>query len=165
MIECSLILTLSTFSKYSKTPNILPSSAIYGCLLLTNSSPPSPAYICVSELSQNFSIQYSDVIMGTMASQITSVSIVYSTICSGTDQRKHQSSVSLAFLREIHRWLVNSPHKGPVRTKMFPCDEDIMQSISLLCHVPSLFFILYCNITGSKCISAEFYIPWHYSLM
>ena len=58
--------------------------------------------------------------MSTMASQITSVSIVYTTVCSGTDQRKHQSSASLAFVRGIHWWLVNSPHKGPVTWEMFP---------------------------------------------
>ena len=46
---------------------------------------------------------YSDVIMNTMGSQITCVSIVSSPICSGVDQRKHQSSVSLAFVRGIHR--------------------------------------------------------------
>ena len=65
-------------------------------------------------------IHYNDVIMGAMASQITAVSIVYSTICSGADQRKHQSSASLPFVRGIHRWPVNSPHKGPVTPKMFP---------------------------------------------
>ena len=69
---------------------------------------------------------YSDVIMSTMASQITSLTIVYSSVYSGTDQRKHQSSASLAFVREIHRWLVNSPHKGPVTRKMFPFDDVIM---------------------------------------
>ena len=36
--------------------------------------------------------------MSTMASQITGVSILYSTVCSDADQRKHQSSVSLAFV-------------------------------------------------------------------
>ena len=36
-------------------------------------------------------IYYSDVIMGAMASQITSVSIACSTVCSGADQRKHQN--------------------------------------------------------------------------
>ena len=61
----------------------------------------------------------SDVIMSTMASRITSISIVYSTICSGTDQRKHQCSASLTFVRGIHWWLVNSPHKGPVTGKCF----------------------------------------------
>ena len=51
--------------------------------------------------------------MGAMASQITSVPFVYSTAYSDADQRKHQSSASLAFVRRIHRWPVNSPHKGP----------------------------------------------------
>ena len=46
---------------------------------------------------------YSYVILGTMASQITSASIVYSTVSWGTDQRKHQSSASLASVRGIHR--------------------------------------------------------------
>ena len=52
---------------------------------------------------------YNNVIMGVMAYQITSLTIVYSTVCSGADQRKHQSSASLAFVRGIHRWPVNSP--------------------------------------------------------
>ena len=69
---------------------------------------------------------YDDVIMGAMASQITSFTIVYSTVYSGTDQRKHQSSASLAFLRGIHRGPVNSPHKWPVTRKMFPFDDAIM---------------------------------------
>ena len=69
---------------------------------------------------------YSDVIMSMMASQITGVTIVYSTECSGTGQRKHQSSASLAYVRGIHRWPVNSPHKGPVTRKMFPFDDVIM---------------------------------------
>ena len=75
---------------------------------------------------QNHVSQYSDVMMGAMASQITSVSIVYSTVCSGSDQRKHQRSASLAFVRGIHRWPVNSFHKGPVTWKMFPFDDVIM---------------------------------------
>ena len=52
----------------------------------------------------------SDVIMSAVASQITRVLTDYSTVCSGADQRKHQSSPLLAFLRGIHRWPVNSPH-------------------------------------------------------
>ena len=71
-------------------------------------------------------IHYSDVIMGAMASQITSLTIVCSTIYSGADQRKHQSSASLAFVRWIHRWPVNSPHKWPVTRKMFPFDDVII---------------------------------------
>ena len=38
----------------------------------------------------------------------------------------HQSSASLAFVRGIHRWPVNSPHKLPVTRKMFPFDDVIM---------------------------------------
>ena len=72
-------------------------------------------------------IHYNDVIMGAMASQITSLTIVYPTIYSGTDQRKHHSSASLAFVRGIHRWPVNSPHKWPVTRKMFPFNDVIMQ--------------------------------------
>ena len=47
--------------------------------------------------------------MSAMASPITSLTIVYSTVYSGADQRKHKSSASLAFVRGIHRWPVNSP--------------------------------------------------------
>ena len=52
--------------------------------------------------------------MGTMASQITSLTSVKSTVYSDEDQRKHQSSALLAFVRDIHRGPVNSPHKRPV---------------------------------------------------
>ena len=60
---------------------------------------------------------YNDVVMGTIASQMTSLTIVYSTVYSDADQRKHQSSASLAFVRGIHRGPVNSPHKWPVTGK------------------------------------------------
>ena len=72
--------------------------------------------------------------MSVMASQITSLTIVYSTVYSGTDHRKHQSSASLAFVGGIHRWPVNSPHKGPVTRKMFPFDDLIMWCLLLGCH-------------------------------
>ena len=67
--------------------------------------------------------------MGTIASQITSLTIVYSTVYSSADQRKHQSSVSLAFVRGIYRGPVNSPHKWPVTRNMFPFDDVIMKYI------------------------------------
>ena len=71
-------------------------------------------------------IHYNGVIMGAIASQITSLTIVYSTIYSDADQRKHQSSASLAFVWWIHRGPVNSPHKWPVTRKMFPFDDVII---------------------------------------
>ena len=64
--------------------------------------------------------------MDAMASQITSLSIVYLTVYSDVDQRKRQNSASLAFVRGIHRGPVNSPHKWPVTRKMFPFDDVIM---------------------------------------
>ena len=54
-----------------------------------------------------------------MRSQITSLTIVHSTVYSGANQRKHQRSASLAFVRGIPRGPVNSPHKWPVTRKMF----------------------------------------------
>ena len=67
-----------------------------------------------------------DVIMIMMASQITSLTIVYSTVYSGADQRKHQSSMSLAFVRGILQWPVNSPLKGTIKRKMFSFDDVIV---------------------------------------
>ena len=64
--------------------------------------------------------------MGAMASQITSLTIVYSAVYSGANQRKHQSSTSLSFVRGIHRSPVNIPHKWPETRKMFPLDDVIM---------------------------------------
>ena len=69
---------------------------------------------------------YSDVITSAMASQITGVSIVYSIVCSGADQRKHQCSASLTFVSGIHQWPANPPHEGPVTGKMFPFHNIIM---------------------------------------
>ena len=67
--------------------------------------------------------------MSTMASKITSLAIVYATFYSSADQRKYQSSASLAFVCGIHRWPVNSPHKRPVTWKMFPFDDVIMENL------------------------------------
>ena len=110
-------------------------------------------------------VHYSDVIMSAMASQITSLIIVYSTAYSDTDQRKHQSIASLAFVQGIHRWPVNSPHKGPVTRKMFPFDDVIMEIVTLvlllsifrLCNVePMVIWIWSCDVPElwpSDCIN------------
>ena len=75
---------------------------------------------------------YNEVIMGTIASQITSLTIVYSIVYSDADHKKHQSSMSLAFVRGIHWGLVNSPHKWPVPRKMFPFNDVIMDNNAVL---------------------------------
>ena len=85
---------------------------------------------------------YDDVIMGAIASQITSLTSVYSIVYPGTDQRKHQSSASLAFVRGIHRGPVKSPHKGTVTRKMFPFDDVILFTVlPWRCHI----LISHCN--------------------
>ena len=68
------------------------------------------------------------IIMSAIASQITGVSSVCATSCSGADQRKRQSFASLAFVRGIHRSPVDSPHKRQVTRKMFPFYDVIMNS-------------------------------------
>ena len=83
-------------------------------------------------LKQSLWRHYNDVMMGAMASQITSRTIVFffSTVYSSADQRKHQSFTSLAFVRGIHRGPVNSLHKWPVTWKMFPFDDVIMKNVT-----------------------------------
>ena len=96
-------------------------------------------YLEESHLTDVFKNQYhyNDVIMDAMASQITSLTIVYSTVYSGADQRKHQSSASLAFVRAIHRWPVNSLHKWPVTRIIFPFDDVI------ICEDPAGIYFCY----------------------
>ena len=100
---------------------------------------------------------HNDVIMGTMTSQITSLSIVYSTVYTGADQIIHRSSASLAFVWGIHRWPVNFLHKRPVTWKMFPFDDVIMykrqhqcEAIQWCCtRIPrQRWFGQYCYQTG-----------------
>ena len=59
--------------------------------------------------------------MSVMASQMTSLSIVYSTVYTDTDQRKHQNSASLSFVREFtgYRWI-------PRTNGQFPFDDVIL---------------------------------------
>ena len=94
-------------------------------------------------------MHYSDVTMIAMASQITGFSIVYWTVCSGADQWQHQKFTSLAFVREIHRWPLNSQNKGTVTRKMFPFD-DVVMGISV--HWP-LNYLFNSLLTSDKEIS------------
>ena len=90
-------------------------------------------------------MHYIDVIMSAMASQITSLTIVYSTVYSGADQ-KQKSFASLAFVRGIHRWPVGSPHKGPVTRKMFPFDDVITDNIGLY----GIYFMSLTPLSGGE---------------
>ena len=81
--------------------------------------------------------------MGAIASQITSLTIVYSTVYTDTDQRKHQSSASLAFVLAIHRGVVNSTHKLPVTRKLFSFDDVDIQYIPRNMHT---VFALLCFV-------------------
>ena len=92
----------------------------------------------------------SDVKMSAVSSQITGVSIVYSTVCSGVDQRKHQSSASLVFVRRLHRWPVESPHKEPVTRKMLPFDDITMHGQQCITSLNTVEWKL------SNCICFQF---------
>ena len=88
--------------------------------------------------------------MDMIASQITSLTIVYSTVYSDADQRKHQSSASLAFVWWIHRVPVNSPHKWPVTRKMFPFDDVIIHCISIAHRICAR--LLFCFVLLWLCL-------------
>ena len=75
-------------------------------------------YFIGNQQCTNSRYHYGDIIISAMASQITNASVVCSTVCSDTNERKHQSSASLASVRGIHRSPVDSPHK--VKRKIFP---------------------------------------------
>ena len=93
---------------------------------------PCSVHISISPCIGARRCHYDDVIMGAMASQITSLTSVYSTVYSCAHQSKHQSSASLAFVWGIHRGPPNYPHKWPVTRKMFPFDDVIMVVMIML---------------------------------
>ena len=66
---------------------------------------------------------YNDVIISAMASQITNLKMIYSTVCSGVDQRKHQSSASLAFV---------CAGNSPVTGKCFPLMTSSCTHLSVI---------------------------------
>ena len=99
---------------------------------------------------------HSKFIIGAKASPITSLTIVNSTVHSGADQRKHQNSASLAFVRGIHQWLVNSPHKWPVARKIFPFDDVIMSSSNHDDIIKGKIFCITALFTGNSPATDEF---------
>ena len=95
--------------------------------------------------------------MGAMASQITSLTIVYSSVYSAADQRKHQSSASLAFVRWIYWGPVKSPHKWPVTRKCF----HMMTSLcSMDAVVESIF-----RVTECTCLNPSPVWMWYFISM
>ena len=84
-------------------------------------TPGNHTYYCryVPKIWSVYDWHYDDVIMTTIASQITSLTVVYSIVYSDADERKHQSSTSLAFVWGIHRdrWIPRT--KGQLRGKCF----------------------------------------------
>ena len=94
----------------------------------------------VLDIAVTNNIQYNDIIMTTMASQITSLAVVYSTVYSDADQRKHQSSASLALCGNSPG-PVNSPHKGPVTRKKFPFDDVIILTYCALENTYAITFV------------------------
>ena len=116
-----IFLTMSSRSKWVHRTVLKSKTFVLQTVINTLSSWTSSIATATMSISH-----YDDVIMGPKASQITSLTIVYSTVYSDADQRKHQSSASLAFVRGIHQGPVNSPHKWPVSRKMFPFHDVIM---------------------------------------
>ena len=94
--------------------------------------------------------------MSAISSQIVRLMIVYSTVYWGTDQRKYQSSASLAFEQGIHREPVNSTHKGPAAQKIIPFADVIMY---LSNHAMDLQLPKdigqFCESIGNRCSNSE----------
>ena len=108
--------------KWIMTANLLDIDFIHGHIHGRSCKKCKASAIYITPASDHYSV----VVMGVMVSQITSLTIVYSTVYSGADQWKHQSSASLAFVQGIHRLPLNSLYKRPITWKMFPFDDAIM---------------------------------------
>ena len=94
------------------------------------------SFVITSSIHTESKWHNNDVIMSAMPSRIPDVSSVCSTLASGTDQRKHQSSGT--GLCAFHRWPVNSPHKSPATSKMLTFDDvivEMVQTHGILMHI------------------------------
>ena len=100
---------------------------------------------------------YNRVIMGAMASQ-TPVSQLFTQPFAQMKikENKHQSSASLAFVRGIHQWPLNSPHKGPVTWKLFAFDGVIMNAGST--HTPRNVIIVHQTVFRDGCEQWIFFL-------
>ena len=102
--------------------------------------------------------------MGAVASQITSLTIAYSPVYSDADQRKYQSSASVAFVRGIHRGPVNYPHKWPVMRKLFPFDDviKIIGHPGWTMDIPSSLIRQYYKVINHSTNAIKEYVPYAY---
>ena len=129
-MECSILLFISNTCVHGwvNTPTVGKLVVVIKCRNMRSCFQVLPTCrALISDVTKHvIHDHYGDVIMGAIASQITSLTIVYSTVYSDADQRKYEISASLAFVWGIHRWPVNSPHKWPVTRKMLPFDDVII---------------------------------------
>ena len=120
---------------WTKIQRLFPMKSILQCHVQNDGHFYGHQYVtmgCYRMALVNFeALHYSGAIMSKMVFQITSVSIVYSIVSSGADQRKHQSATSLAYVWGIHPWPVDSPQKGPIARKMFPFDYVMMMNLGM----------------------------------
>ena len=129
-LPCQLITYLGLFHKYYKSEYSLFKSASASQKHGHLKSPTTWLFIKENKTNKQsktrhcWPFHYSDLMMSTVASQITSVSIVCLAICSGADQRKHQISASLAFVESTATG--GFPHEGPVTWKVFSLEDVIM---------------------------------------
>ena len=131
--SCNIFYT--TWNKFWNTVHHIRSYNVFKCTSRSKS------------VSRNV-LHYSDIIMSAMASQITGVSIVYATVCSGADQRKHQSSSPLAFVWAIHRWPVNFQHEGPVTRKCFHLMTSSWKTVLIWTLLPGCWLW---NVAWGRC--------------
>ena len=101
--------------------------------------------------------------MGAIASQITSLTIVYSIVYSDADQRRHQSSASLAFVRWIHWEPVNSPHKWPVTRKMTSSWSKLNNN-SCSVHIPVHKFDFMPHLRHQACPHVMYFAWWRHQM-
>ena len=99
-------------------------------------------------------IHYNDVIMGTMASQITSITIVYWTVYSGAENIKTSKNI-----KALRHWPlcgeITGDRKGQVTRKMFSFDDVIMirgNLTGMLIFIPTLV---------RRCLYIE-WVPWSF---
>ena len=157
---CDYVLFISeegraTLVAITRTAMLVTCHSVKSYLSVVSPVQPLPVHCEVLQRFHFVAPHYCDVMMSAIASQITSLTIVYSTVYSDADQSKHQSSASLAFVRGNSPRTGDSPHKWSVTRKVFLFDDVIMSEIfkTILCVVlsaTSVMELLWCQKWGVK---------------